>query len=68
MSIIIPRREQILRKPDLESITGLDRATIARLIQKGQFPRPVRLSLRAVGWKASDVEEWIRSRQLTVQA
>ena len=63
MSIIIPRRDSVLRKPDVESITGLDRTTIDRLESRGEFPRRIKLSTRAIGWKASEVEQWLHSRR-----
>lgn len=43
--------------------TGLSKASIYRLIARGDFPQPLALSLRATGWKVADVDEWIASRQ-----
>ena len=54
--------ERILRRPDIEELTGLSRSTIYAMISEGTFPRPVRLGKRAVGWPASQVEEWLLSR------
>src|SRR5262249_51397804 len=34
-------------------------ATIWRLRHAGKFPRPVRIGLRAVGWRISEIEAWI---------
>jgi len=42
--------------------TGLGRSTIYRLVAHGSFPRPVRVGLRAVAWRWSDLEHWSRSR------
>lgn len=55
--------EQILRLPQVTSAVGLSRATIYRLLSERRFPQPVRLSSQAVGWLASEVEEWITSRE-----
>ena len=41
---------QILRLPAVISITGLARSTIYAKIAEGQFPKPVNLSARSVGW------------------
>lgn len=31
-------------------------------LQNSVFPKPVRLSKRAVGWRASDISAWLESR------
>ena len=57
--------EKLLRRRDVEELTGLSRASVYRLISEGEFPRPVRVSATAVRWKASDIAAWIRSRPLS---
>ena len=52
----------ILRTPEVLEATGLGRTTIWRMVKRGDFPAPVRLSVRAVGWRRADVERWIESR------
>lgn len=52
----------ILRIPDVQTRTGLARSTIYALIARAEFPAPVRLTARAVGWDARAIDEWIRSR------
>lgn len=42
--------------------TGLGRSTIYRLMAEQRFPKAVRLSGRAVGWRADDVQQWADSR------
>ena len=51
--------EKLLRRPEVEAITGLSRAGIYAKMAKGDFPRPMRLGPRAVAWRESDVQEWI---------
>ncbi len=46
----------ILRLPEVMRLTGLGRSTIYRLLAAGQFPSPVQLSVRAVGWRRTDVD------------
>ena len=36
--------EKLLRRRDVEELTGLSRASVYRLISEGEFPRPVRVS------------------------
>jgi prophage regulatory protein len=31
------------------------------MMNHGEFPRPVRIGRRAVGWRSSDVEEWLKA-------
>ena len=40
----------ILRRPQVEQRTGLSRSTLYHYIKDGDFPKPVQLGLRAVGW------------------
>jgi prophage regulatory protein len=55
-----PPRLSILRRPDVESRTGLARSTIYLRVSQGTFPKPVSLGGRAVGWVESEVEDWLR--------
>ena len=59
-------QEQLLRRKSVEVKTGLSRAHIYRLMSDGKFPRPYKLSARAVAWKLSEIEEWQASRERTV--
>jgi prophage regulatory protein len=52
----------ILRRKQVEARTGLSRSTLYSMIQCGQFPRPIPLTARAVGWLQSDIEQWIAER------
>ena len=51
--------ERLLRRPEVEEVTGLSRASIYAKMAKGDFPRPMRLGPRAVAWRQSDVQKWI---------
>jgi prophage regulatory protein len=55
-------RRLLLRLPEVQSMVGLSRATIYRLVGKGEFPYPVKLTRSAVAWKADDVLAWVNSR------
>ncbi|MBX9606547.1 MAG: AlpA family transcriptional regulator [Gammaproteobacteria bacterium] len=52
----------ILRRRQVEQRTGLSRSTLYQYIKEGNFPKPVPLGPRAVGWLESDVCDWIASR------
>ena len=57
---------KILRRKDVETMIGLSRSTIYKLMSQGTFPKAIRLGPRAVGWRLSDIEVWIESRNNTV--
>jgi len=43
--------------------TGLSRSTVWRLEREGKFPKRIQLSPNCVGWKKSDVLDWLASRE-----
>ena len=53
----------ILRRAEVERRTSLSKASLYRLLHAGNFPRPIRLGERAVGWRADEIDEWLASRQ-----
>jgi prophage regulatory protein len=55
-------KEAILRLPDVKSKTGLSRSFIYLRMAQGEFPMPVRLGARAVGWIESEIDDWIARR------
>lgn len=54
---------EIIRPRDLPRETGLSRTTIWRLEKNGTFPKRIRLSAGAVGYRRAEVEAWRESRQ-----
>ncbi len=52
----------ILRRKQVQARTGLSRSTIYLYIKADQFPKPVALGPRAVGWIEAEVVEWIANR------
>jgi len=55
--------EEILRKPRVLAAIGLGNTSLYEAIKRGDFPAPVKLGARAVGWRRSDVEAWLASRE-----
>ena len=53
---------RIVRRPDVESITGLSRSSIYAKMDNGTFPKPIKLSERCVGWIESEIQDWLASR------
>ncbi len=52
----------VYRKRQVMALTGLSATTLWRLVQRGAFPRPIKLSPGAVGWLASEIGEWLAER------
>ena len=53
---------RLIRRREVEALTGCARSTLYDYMAAGTFPAPVRLSVRAVAWKLEDVRAWIDSR------
>jgi prophage regulatory protein len=52
----------ILRLPTVKARTGLSRSTIYLRISEGNFPKPVALGGRAVGWVEAEINDWLREQ------
>jgi prophage regulatory protein len=52
----------LLRLPEVIKITGLSRSTIYGRMSQGDFPRPVPLGGRSIGWLESELEAWIKQK------
>ncbi|HBO0860453.1 AlpA family transcriptional regulator [Pseudomonas aeruginosa] len=53
---------RIILLKEVMSSTGLGRSTIYKLIGSGEFPRPVPIVGRSVGWVESEIQGWILAR------
>lgn len=52
---------KINRLPATIEQTGLSKSTIYKLIKEGKFPKPLKLSKRSVGWRQSDLDNFLNS-------
>ncbi len=52
----------ILRLPAVLKRTGLSRSTVYLMISRKDFPPPVSLGERAVGWIESEIDLWLEER------
>lgn len=53
--------ERILRLAEVEALCGLKKSTIRRQELAGKFPKRVQISQRNVGWKLSELREWLET-------
>lgn len=59
-----PKLEKLFRLQQIEDITGLKKSSIYAGMKAGTFPACVRLSVRAVAWRESDIAAWQAQRQI----
>jgi prophage regulatory protein len=55
--------DPIIRLKEFLRLTGLGRSTVYNLISEGKIERPLLISSRAIGWRASTVDAYLRSLQ-----
>ena len=53
--------ERLLRRREVEEITGMGHSSIYRVMRKGKFPRRVRIGPKAVRWRTSEITAWLKS-------
>lgn len=54
--------DRLLRRMEVQRITGLSRSSLYRLMASQNFPLAVQLSQNSVAWVASEVRAWILER------
>jgi len=54
----------ILRLPQVIEQTGLSRSSILEMAKAGtlDFPKPIKIGKRAIGWRSHDIEVWLSDR------
>ena len=53
---------RVMRLPEVIEKTGLGRTSVYKLIREGDFPKPVPLGNRCVGWVSGEIDAWIMER------
>lgn len=63
---------KVLRRRDVEAATGISRSFIYAKMDPHsphhdpEFPKPIRLGKRAVGWHESEIIAWMNGRESTM--
>ncbi len=57
-----PRRERLLRWPELAELVPYSRQHIGRLEARGAFPRRLQLGPGRVAWRQTEVLRWLDER------
>ncbi|UWQ14196.1 AlpA family phage regulatory protein [Aliiroseovarius sp. M344] len=53
--------QKLYRRTEVEALTGLSSTTLYDMMNRGDFPRPVRIAKRAVAWPESVLSEWFEN-------
>lgn len=61
-SAVNKRLEPTLKIADVERIMRIDRRTIFRLLQLGQFPQPIRIG-GSRRWRVEDIEQLLSPQE-----
>lgn len=54
---------RLLRRKEVEVITGLSRSSIYAMMKKGSFPKQLKIGQRAVAWREQEISGWIKDRR-----
>ena len=53
---------RLMKREEVLHLCGMSKTTLYELIAKGEFPPPVSITGRSVGWRQYEVVEWLDSR------
>ncbi len=60
--MLVNKHDRILRMQDVVKRTALSRSTIYRMIDRCEFPPLLQLSRRSVGFRESEIEQFLDNR------
>ena len=52
----------LIRLKKVEAKTGLKKSMVYDLMNKGEFPKSIKIGERAVAWIESEVDQWIQNK------
>lgn len=55
--------DRLIRRKEVEHLTGMSRSFIYAGISSKTFPKPMRVGKRAVAWPISQIENWIFTKK-----
>lgn len=58
------RNLEVIRPKALCKLLSVSMPTLWRMEKRGDLPKRVSISERAVGWLKSDIEEWLESKKI----
>ena len=61
---MVTKMDRVMRLPEVLETVGLSRSRIYVLMADGTFPAPMKIGVRAVGWRESVIRKWLRDRDV----
>jgi excisionase family DNA binding protein len=58
---VSPAAKDLLTSQDVADRLSICVRTLYRMVARGQFPRPIRFSRKAVRWRRSDVDIYLQA-------
>ena len=55
--------KELIKLPAVKRITTFSSATIYRLINKGDFPKQIKISERSSAWSLTEIYNWIDQKK-----
>ena len=55
--------DRIIKLPEVQSLTSLSRSAVYQKMKDLEFPHSIPLGARAVGWRYSQIIEWINKQE-----
>lgn len=53
---------KVLRTHQVLELTGLKKSTVYRFVKDGEFPQPIQLGPKLLGWFEDEVTAWLEAR------
>ena len=53
---------RLLRLSEVQARCGLSRSSLYRKMRDRSFPEPLKVGVRAVRWRESEIEAWLETR------
>lgn len=54
---------ELVETADIRTRYGIPTSTMYNWIKRGIFPKPIKIGLRKVAWRAEDIEAWLAERE-----
>ena len=58
----ITTTDHLLHLREVIALTGFSRSSIYRKMRDGSFPEPLKIGVRAVRWRESEIKAWLAAR------
>lgn len=55
-------QNRLIKRSEVQDLTSFSKTGLYRAISRGEFPRPLKIGIRAARWRLSDVLLFIETR------